>query len=517
MHSIPLNPPSRRTRIAVVMVAAVALIAGSGAVQAISSKGSQQLTQTQVAGSAETGDYFGASLAVGDFNGDGYGDVLVGSPLEDKGRKRDAGQVHVIYGTRSGLGSSSTTIDQGTRGVPGSIDSDDRFGSSVAVGDFDNDGYDDAVVGAEGEDVGKRRDAGAFTVLYGHRSGLRGTGAKTFTANTKGIGGQAEAHANLGSTAVVGDFNRDGRDDVAVGAPGAGGNNAMNAGAVHVLYGSKRGIRTGGSQRLVQGAANAPEQSEAGDRFGASLAVGDFNGDRRGDLAVGAPGESLDGHDGAGLVIVFSGTKKGISASSGVVVTQDSGDLADDVEMDDRFGASLAAGNFDGDKDDDLAIGSPGESVGSKAAAGRIHVLLGAKAGIRLTGSKSFTQQTKGIAGVAKPGDEFGASLVAGRFDKNRREDLAVGAPGEDRKGANGAGIVYVLFGSGSGISAKGDKTYTPGRKGIPGKPASNGAFSRSLASGDIDGDGRWDLVGGAPGQKVGKGANAGSLIVIFG
>ncbi len=514
-----MGPASTRVKVAIGAVAVVATAAAATGVHALTSRGSQQLSQSApgITGSAEVGDHFAAAVAVGDFDGDGYGDIIAGAPHEDIGRQRDVGLVVVLYGTSSGVGRRDATLTQASPRVPGRAEANDRFGTAVAVGDFDRDGYDDAVVGTGGEDSGNRTDAGGFTVLYGSRSGLQGQRSATYTAATAGVLGSTERHAALGSSVAVGDFNRDGYDDIAVGAPGAGQGSAAGSGAVHVLYGSDRGITRSADQRLHQGAADVPGSRAVDDGFGAALASGDFDGDGADDLAVGIPGESTDAVAAAGAVQVFRGSRNGLRPASGAIITGASGDLGGTPRVDDRFGEALAAGDFDGDGTDDLVIGVPGRASHRRVAAGEVHVLYGSARGPSVTGSSTFSQATRGIRGAPEAGDELGASLAAADFDGNGRDDLAIGVPGEGLRRGGGAGIVHVLFGSARGVRADRHQWFWPGRNGIPDRPRANGGFSRALAAGDLDGDGRADLVAGAPGQRVGSDANAGALIVIFG
>ena len=130
---------------------------------------------------AERGDRFGAALASGDFDSDGYADLAIGVPGESL-RGRRAGAVQVLYGSRTGLGPAGDQLwHQNRAGIPGSNQSGDGFGAALAAGDFDADGFADLAIGVPGEDAGGTRDAGRVVVLSGSARGLTGSGAQRST------------------------------------------------------------------------------------------------------------------------------------------------------------------------------------------------------------------------------------------------------------------------------------------------------------------------------------------------
>ncbi len=196
-------------------------------------------------------------------------------------------------------------------------------------------------------------------ILRGALNGLMACD-EDWTQDTPGVPDSSEANDLFGQALASGDFNGDNYDDLAIGAMGEGIGNAQQAGAVTVLYGSASGLTASGSQQWHQDSPGVPGGSETGDLFGYSLATGDFNGDGYADLAIGAPGEAIGDIPAAGSVRILYGSSSGLTATGADDFHQDIAGIPDESEPDDEFGVALAAGDFDNDSYDDLAIGAPG-------------------------------------------------------------------------------------------------------------------------------------------------------------
>ncbi|MDP9330198.1 MAG: FG-GAP-like repeat-containing protein [Actinomycetota bacterium] len=416
-------------------------------------------------GVAEAGDRFGTSIATGDFNNDGFTDLAVGAPGEDVKAVADAGAVNVLYGSATGLQSTSPDDQfwtQGNRGLRGVAEAGDAFGSSLEVGDFNNDGFIDLAVGVPDENAKAVPDAGAVNVLYGSATGLQATSPddQFWSQGNGGLQDTRQASDQFGFSLAGGDFNADGFDDLAVGVPLEDVGSVADAGTVSVLYGSATGLQSTSpdDQLWAQGNALVRNAAESGDQFGGALSAGDFNGDGFADLAVGAPGEDVGTAVDAGAANVLYGSPGGLQSISpdDQFWTQSKRVVRDAAQEGDQFGATLSAGDFNGDGFADLAVGAPGEDVGTAVHAGATNVLYGSATRLQANSpdDQFWTQNTPDVLEVAQGGDQFGSSLRAGDFNDDGFADLAVGVPREDVRKIADAGAVSVLYGSAARLQA---------------------------------------------------------------
>ncbi len=335
----------------------------------------------------QAGDQLGESVdAVGDVNGDGIPDLVVGARLSDVAGT-SSGAAYVI----SGADGSQIHAVQGAAALT-------EFGTSVTgLGDWDGDSVPDFAIGAPREDL-TATDEGAVHVFSG------ATGMEIATFN-----GEANQDQFGFSVSDAGDVNGDGISDLVVGAPRHDVMGTTDAGRVYIFSGADN------SQLATA------DGTEVSGQLGWSVAgVGDVNGDGTPDVVAGARLEDGNGVN-SGKIYVFSGV------DLSVIVSQNgpSGSA--------QFGYSVAgAGDVDGDGSPDIVAGAPFDTGGGSEA-GLVRVMKGSDLAVihTLTGTSAMTR--------------FGFSVDGGGdIDGDGFADIVVGAPKDDANGTDaGALTVY--------------------------------------------------------------------------
>jgi hypothetical protein len=245
----------------------------------------------------------------------------------------------------------------------GAAEPSDRLGSAVASGDFNGDGFVDLAIGAPGEDVlafqVPLQDTGAILVLYGGSDGLG--------ASDNDVLFQTQEFAELGTALAAGDIVGDGYDDLVAGMPLFDDDDQPDAGTILVAFGTPGGF-TLFDASIEQDSVEIGNNSEPLDRFGASLSVGDIDGDGFADVAVGTPGESFgnSGTDSGAVYLLYGGDDglQGPNAphASQVIVESDA-NLAYESTAGNQYGFAVLLHDLDGDGADELAVGTPFSDV----------------------------------------------------------------------------------------------------------------------------------------------------------
>lgn len=215
----------------------------------------------------------------------------------------------------------------------------------------------------------------------------------------------------------------------------------------------------------------------------------DFDGRGHPSLVVGAPSLQVGKVDGAGGVVVLPPAAGG-AVSRAKFLSQSTKHVPGASERGDAFGAAMVSADFDGDGYADLAVGQPQESVGKHFQSGAVTVLYGSRHG--LSGRRSIQLvQTGHSHGSAA----FGSALAAGDVTRDGYPDLVVGAPGDDgvvgSRQTPASGSVTVFPGGTRGLSTDRARRLL-GQRGTTGYDQ---GFGAALAIGDVDHDGRGDLV----------------------
>lgn len=382
----------------------------------------------------KAGDSFGGSVCTGDVNGDGIDDLVVGANLADSASTADAGAAYVFYGPLTQA--SPISAQAANVKLTGEIVlAGDRFGSIVELGDMTGDGKIDLVVSATQHDSGdptvnpNALDTGCVYVFEGGAV-LASQGAEQADYKFGGL----NRTDRLGNSLSCGDLNSDGIPDLVIASqfndpylPPL----MQNAGSVYVMLGGMT-MQSG----MVSQANALFTGEEVNDQFGATVAVGDVNGDGQDDLIVGAPFNDYYEFDG-GRVYVFLGG----AGFTGKIAQQSDVKLSG-VPTHNSFGKALGVADANGDNVCDLLIGAPNADYFNDGN-GRSYLFLG---GAALADSLAISAD-KIFNGENSLDDALGSAVSIVDMNGDHLADVVLSAA----RNGGGAGRVYVFLTGGPG------------------------------------------------------------------
>ncbi|PRY32105.1 FG-GAP and VCBS repeat-containing protein [Pseudosporangium ferrugineum] len=433
----------------------------------------------------------GSGPVTSDFDGDGLDDIAAAARGGVVVRYSSGGHVDYLGGTGGG---DALTL-----------------GAAITSGDFDNDGYDDLVVGNPAEADGTNRTvAGGLWIFPGSADGLRASAVRHLNQSSAGVPGDAEAGDEFGGALAAGDINGDGRADLAVGLPGETIGTVPDAGGLVMFLSDARGISTTGARWLDQGTAYVPGSPTPWDRFGDRLAIGHFNHDGYGDLAIASTGEN-EGGTGAsrGMVNLILGAGTGLNVIGVFSVEGDDFGTAAPGVRPVRLGyGGLTMADTDKDGADELFAGTPEAVVAGADRAGMVAVLKGGNDGFFVTPSSVLTRATAGVPDDPRAGDGFGAAVAAGDVTGDGLGDLVVGVPGQDVVDAPGAprgtvadaGVTSLFRGTATGLVPHGGD-ISQGYEYVDGVAEPGDRFGHDVRVLNLDGRDGLDAIVSSPGE----------------
>ncbi len=399
------------------------------------------------------GDYSGRSVSsAGDVNNDGFSDIIIGAYAAHPSGVPDAGETYVIYGGNSIGGTINLSALSASQGfVINGIDDNDNSGVSVSsVGDVNNDGFSDIIIGANRADPTGAPGAGETYVIYGGSSIGSNINLSTLASTQGFIINGIVSNDNSGiSVNGAGDVNNDGFSDIIIGANWADPNSA-SSGQTYVIYGGNSIGNTIDLSTLSPSQGFIVNGISYGNFSGYSAnGAGDVNNDGFSDVIIGAHGMGANGNTSSGATYVIYGG----SSIGGIIelstLSPSQGFTINGIDVGDWSGRSVSsAGDINNDGFSDIIIGASGADPSGNSGAGETYVIYGGNS-IGGTINLSALSASQGFIINGIDEDDNSGESVSGAGDINNDgfADIIIGANYADPSGNSGAGETYVIYG----------------------------------------------------------------------
>ncbi|TAN53589.1 MAG: hypothetical protein EPN21_01150 [Methylococcaceae bacterium] len=472
----------------------------------------------RLAGASQHDNSGDSVSGLGDINGDGFSDLIIGAPGASTN-----GLSYVVFGKAAGF-AASINLDNlnGSNGFSlRGIAAGDNAGTSVsAAGDVNGDGLNDILIGANGA-APNLPYAGASYVVFGKTSGFEPSINLSTLDGATGfrLDGVAAGDWSGFSLSEAGDVNGDGFGDLIIGAYRA---DTAGIGSSFVVFGQATGLSSAISLSVLNGNNGFRLDGVAKhDSSGHAVsAAGDVDGDGYDDLIIGAFRADPHG-DYSGASYLILGKASGFSATTNLAsLDGKNGFLLTGAKAHDQFGYSVsAAGDINGDGFADLIIGANQANSDSERDTGSSYVVFGKAAGFSAALNVHALDGKNGFRLEGAAAHDWSGWSVSGAGDVNGDgyDDLLIGAPVTDVHGTY-TGSAFVVFGKASRFADTVALSSLNGNTGFRlNGTAEDDWFGWSVSgAGDVNGDGFDDLVVGASRADT-HGVDSGSSYVLFG